>query len=289
MKKFAKVIIAVLALVCLVGACFALVACDPKGEAEKVKVIDISLTEEGYAFAVHKGDTATLSAANELLDELTASGELENIINSFFDGTATFTYENPASSEGCLIVATNAHFPPFEYYEGNKLTGIDIQIAKLLADKMGKQLYVRDQEFEAALLDVQGNGSAHIAMAGITVNPSRLEVMDFTDEYYTSAQVIIVKESDTTFDGCKTDEEVLAILAQQSKSYSIGTQNGTTGFMFCNGDEGFGYDGFSNLTTKGYTTGALAVKDLSNGKLNAVVIDRQPALMIAASTNANLG
>ena len=82
---------------------------------------------------------------------------------------------------------------------------------------------------------------------------------------------------------------MLAILAQQSKSYSIGTQNGTTGFMFCNGDEGFGYDGFSNLTTKGYTTGALAVKDLSNGKLNAVVIDRQPALMIAASTNANLG
>ena len=73
MKKFAKVIIAVLALVCLVGACFALVACDPKSEAEKVKVIDISLTEEGYAFAVHKGDTETLSAANELLDELTCS------------------------------------------------------------------------------------------------------------------------------------------------------------------------------------------------------------------------
>lgn len=288
MKKFGKIIIAMLLLACLAGACFALAACNPD-KAEAVKVIDFSLTEEGYAFAVHKGDAETLAAANELLDELEASGELATIINSFFDGTATFTYENPASSAGCLIVATNAQFPPFEYYEGNKLTGIDIQIAKLLADKMGKTLYVKDQEFESALLDVQDNGEADLAMAGITVNDSRLEVMDFTDVYYNSTQVIIVKESDTTFDSCKSAEEVIAILEKQSKSYSIGTQNGTTGFMFCNGDAGFGYDGFTNLTTKGYTTGALAVKDLSNGKLNAVVIDRQPALMIAASTNANLG
>ncbi len=288
MKKFGKIIIAMLVLACLVGACFALVACDPD-KAEAVKVIDLSLTEEGYAFAVHKGDTEMLNAANELLDELEQNGQLAAIINSFFDGTATFTYQNPASSAGCLIVATNAQFPPFEYYDGNKFTGIDIQIAKLLADKMGKTLYVKDQEFDAALMDVQGNGEADIAMAGITVNPGRLEVMDFTDVYYNSTQVIIVKESDTTFDNCKSAEDVIAILEQQSKSYSIGTQNGTTGFMYCNGDAGFGYDGFTNLTTKGYTTGALAVKDLSNGKINAVVIDRQPALMIASSINSNLG
>ena len=74
MKKFGKIIIAMLVLACLVGACFALVACDPD-KAEAVKVIDLSLTEEGYAFAVHKGDTEMLNAANELLDELEQTGQ----------------------------------------------------------------------------------------------------------------------------------------------------------------------------------------------------------------------
>lgn len=286
MKKVSKIMIVVLALACIVGAVFAFAACNDT-EATKVKVIDIELTTESYAFAVEKGDAEMLAVANELLDELEASGELEEIINSFFNGTADFTYTNPASKDGCLVVSTNAQFPPFEYTDGNKFTGVDIQIASLLAEKMGKTLYVDDMEFDAALLSVS-NGQSDIAMAGITVNDERLETMDFTDTYYDSAQVIIVKENDTTFDNCTSAEEVEAILKEQAKSYTIGTQNGTTGFMYSAGDEGFGYDGFGNLTTNGYSNGALAVQDLSNGRINAVIIDKQPALMISSSVNSRI-
>lgn len=291
MKKFSKILVIVLALATLVGACFAFAACNDNEGATKVKVLDFALTEEAYAFAVPKGDTEMLNAANELLDELKSTGQLAEIINSFFEGTATFTYTNPASSDGCLVVATNAQFPPFEYTSGNSFTGIDMQIAFLLAEKLGRTLYIADMEFDAALLSM-GNATlaptADIAMAGITVNAERLQTMDFTNTYYNSAQVIIVRENDTTFDNCTTADEIEAVLAQQNISYTIGTQNGTTGFMYSHGDEGFGYDGFTNLTTRGYSNGALAVQDLSNGVINAVIIDRQPALMISGNINSRI-
>lgn len=270
------------ALVAAVGL-ISLAACNHKAEA--VKVIDIELTEEDYAFCVNKNNTELLEKANEFLASIKADGTLENIINSFFEGTATFTHTNPTSPNGCLVVATNAEFPPFEYMSGDKFTGIDMQIAKLLADYLAKPLYVLDMDFDSVLIEVP-NGRADIGMAGITENEERLQTMNFTDSYYTSAQVLIVKNGDKTFDGCTTVKEVKAILAAQKKSYKVGAQNGTTGFMYSFGDEGFGYDGFKNLTTTGYTNGALAVKDLSNGKINAVIIDKQPAFMIAASTNA---
>lgn len=287
MKKFMKIMVTVLALATLVGCCFAFTACN-KTNGEKIKVIDIELTAESYAFAVNKSNSSLLASANELLEELKGNGELDKIINSFFDGTATFEYTNPVSKDNCLIVATNAYFPPFEYYNGNKLTGVDMKIASLLAEKLGKTLYIDDMEFDSVLTSV-GSGTADIAMAGITVNATRLESYNFTTEYYESAQVIIVKDGDTTFDGCTTAAEIEAILAAKDKNYTIGTQVGTTGYMYSAGDEDFGYDGFANLTTSAYSNGALAGKDLSNGKINAVIIDKQPALMVAASINKNLG
>ena len=277
-----KKIIAIILTVITITTCVVMLTACTKGEPVKVK--DIELTAESYAFVVKKGDTATKNVANELLAELKASGELDKIINSFFDGSATFTYKNPSSKDGCLVVATNAYFPPFEYYKGNKLTGVDMKIASLLAEKMGKTLYILDEDFDAIFTSVN-SGEAQIGMAGITVTEARLESYDFTDEYYESAQVLIVKESDTTFDACTTAADVEAILAKQDKKYIVGTQNGTTGYMYTAGDEDFGYDGFKNLTVNGYKTGALATKDLSNGKINAVIIDKQPALMIAKSIN----
>lgn len=284
--KMKKVIITLLAVILAVGCIGMLVACN-NDKAEAVEVKTIELTAESYAFLVKKGNTAMQTAANELLAELKESGELDNIINSFFDGTATFEYANPASKDGCLVVATNAYFPPFEYYNGNKLTGVDMKIASLLAAKLNKTLYILDTEFDAIFTSIN-NGEADIAMAGITVTPTREEQYDFTTEYYESAQVLVVKDSDTTFDECKTAEDVEAIFAKQGKDFIIGTQNGTTGYMYSAGDEDFGYDGFKNLTVNGYKTGALAIKDLSNGKISAVVIDKQPALMIAESTNSSI-
>jgi polar amino acid transport system substrate-binding protein len=287
MKRFLTITMAIVMLLCVVAT---MAACG--SEQSKVKVYtEYELTAEKYAFAIAKENTELMTAANELLAELKANGELDKIINSFFDGTATFEYENPVSSvptgadkDNYLIVATNAYFPPFEYYNGNKLTGVDMKIASLLAEKLGKTLYINDMEFDSVIISVK-NGDSHIGMAGMTVNEERKKTIDFTTEYYESAQVLIVRENDKVFADCKSADDIIAKLGEQSKDFKVGTQNGTTGYMFTAGDEGFGYDGFKNLTTTGYTTGALAVLDLANGTIDAVIIDKQPAIMIAESTN----
>ncbi len=289
-----KIISIILALTMAVGMVALFAACGAS-EPKKVKVYtEYELTAESYAFAIAKENTALKDAANALLAELKASGELDNIINSFFDGTATFTYENPASNiptgddkDEYLIVATNAYFPPFEYYEGNKLSGVDMKLASLLAEKLGKTLYIADMEFDSVIPSVV-TGKADIAMAGITVNEERLKTVDFTEEYYESAQVIIVAEDDKKFADCKSADDVIAVLEKQNKKFTVGTQAATTGYMFSAGDESFGYDGFKNLTTKSYTTGALAVTDLSNGTIDAVIIDKQPAIMIAKNVNNSI-
>ena len=122
-------------------------------------------------------------------------------------------------------------------------------------------------------------------MAGMTVNEERLKTIDFTNEYYESAQVIAVREDDTVFADCKSADDIIAKLTEQGKSFKVGTQNGTTGYMYTAGNEDFGYDGFKNLECKGYTTGALAMRDLTNGNVDAVILDKQPAIMIAKSIN----
>ncbi len=284
MKKIICLVLAVLMLATV------LVACGQK--KSKVSVFtEYELTAEEYAFAVAKDNPTLKAAANELLADLKASGELDKIINSFFDGTATFSYANPvdtaptgADKDNYLVVATNAYFPPFEYYDGKNITGIDMQIASLLAEKLGKTLYIYDMEFDSVIESVK-IGKADIGMAGMTVNEERLKSIDFTEKYYESAQVLIVRENDKVFAECKSADDIIAKLGEQNSEFIVGTQNGTTGYMFSAGDEGFGYDGFKNLKTNGYTTGALAVLDLANGLVDAVILDKQPAIMIAESTN----
>lgn len=291
-KTMKKIISLALVAVMLLTTLCVFASCGESASKSKVKVYETyDLTAEKYAFAVAKENTALKTAANELLAELKANGELDKIINSFFDGSATFTYTNPVASvptgaerENYLVVATNAYFPPFEYYEGDKLSGVDMKIAALLAEKLGKTLYIYDMEFDSVIISVK-NGNSDIGMAGMTVNEERLKSIDFTSEYYESAQVLVVRENDTVFADCKSADDIIAKLAAQDKSFKVGTQNGTTGYMYTAGDEGFGYDGFKNLTCNGYTTGALAILDLANNKVDAVILDKQPAKMIAASTN----
>ncbi len=247
--------------------------------------IALAVTSFGFAGCNKRTPIEGLKdSVNELLADLDESGDLDALINSYFDGTATFTYENPESSDDCFVVATNAYFPPFEYYEGGKFKGIDIEIASLIAEKLDKTLYILDMEFDSIINSVK-TGESDIGMAGMTVNAERLEQVDFSTGYYESAQVITVKADNTEFDG-KTADEIVAILETKDSTYKVGAQNGTTGYMFTAGDEGFGYDGFANLTVNGYPTGALAMTDLQNGNLDAVILDKQPSLMITANNSA---
>ena len=259
---------------------------EPATSAAKVKVVDIELSSEEYAFGVDKKQPELKEKCNELLKEMKSNGELEEISNHFFgDGEpVAVTSAKQDNSKDQLVVATNAEFAPFEYKEGDKFYGIDMEIAKLLADKLGKELVIVDMAFDAVLLSVQQQ-KADIGMAGLTVTEERAKQVDFSDPYYNAAQKIICKADDKTFDNCKTKEDVDKILQGFDKSVLIGGQNGTTGQYYVEGSNDFGFKKL-NATWKGYANGSLAVQDLINGGINYVIIDAAPATAITNAINA---
>lgn len=295
MKSTKKISAVVLAALMIVVAVFA--GCSSKGgndkkadepatSAAKVKVVDIELSSEEYAFGVDKKQPELKEKCNELLKEMKSNGELEEISNHFFgDGEpVAVTSAKQDNSKDQLVVATNAEFAPFEYKEGDKFYGIDMEIAKLLADKLGKELVIVDMAFDAVLLSVQQQ-KADIGMAGLTVTEERAKQVDFSDPYYNAAQKIICKADDKTFDNCKTKEDVDKILQGFDKSVLIGGQNGTTGQYYVEGSDDFGFKKL-NATWKGYANGSLAVQDLINGGINYVIIDAAPATAITNAINA---
>lgn len=291
-KKISAVVLAVLMIVVAVFAgCSSKGSDDKKADepatsAAKVKVVDIELSSEEYAFGVDKKQPELKEKCNELLKEMKSSGELEEISNHFFgDGEpVAVTSAKQDDSKDQLVVATNAEFAPFEYKEGDKFYGIDMEIAKLLADKLGKELVIVDMAFDAVLLSVQQQ-KADIGMAGLTVTEERAKQVDFSDPYYNAAQKIICKADDKTFDNCKTKEDVDKILKGFDKSVLIGGQNGTTGQYYVEGSDDFGFTKL-NATWKGYANGSLAVQDLINGGINYVIIDAAPATAITNAINA---
>lgn len=251
-----------------------------------VKVIDHKLTEEEYAFGVDQNQPELLDAANKFIAKIKADGTYEEICNKYFgDGTPTAVKSAEFdSSKDQLVVATNAAFEPFEYTQGDSFYGIDMEIAALLAKELGKELVINNMKFDAVCLSV-GQHKCDIAMAGLTINDERKEILNFTDSYYEASQKIVVKADDTTFDNCTDAKAVEDILKGFDSSVKIGYQNGTTAQFYVNGDPDWGFDGFK-VTGKGYDTGSLAIQDLINGNINYVIIDEAPANAIVASINA---
>lgn len=285
MKTIKKILVSVLA-VSLIATYFA--ACSNGGEATeaKVKVIDIELSNEEYAFGVDKTQPELLEDVNAFIKEIKENGQFEEVCNRYFgDGEpVAVTSAAEDASKDQLIVATNAEFEPFEYKKGDSFYGIDMEIAKMLADKLGKELVIKDMNFDSVVTSVQQK-KCDIAMAGLTVSEERAEMVNFTDSYYSASQKLIVKGDDTTFDNCKTKEDVEAILNGFDSTVNIGGQNGTTGQSYVEGSEGLGFAGLK-ATFVGYSNGSLAVQDLINGGVNYVIIDAAPAAAITTAINA---
>ena len=277
--KFTKIISLVLAAVMML-ACFA--GCGNKVTA---KVIDINLTEEEYAFGVDKNQPELLEKVNEFIDKIKKDGTFDEVCDKYFgDGEPTAVVSAAEdSSKDQLVVATNAQFEPFEYKKGENFYGIDMEIAKLLADYLEVELVIKDMEFDAVCLTV-GQHKCDIAMAGLTVKPAREEYVTFSTSYYKANQKIIVRSDDKTIDDCKTAADVEEILKGFDKSTTIGFQNGTTGGLYVQGDEEWEFEGFA-VETKGYGSGSLAVQDLLNGNIDYVVIDSDPAKFIVEALN----
>jgi ABC-type amino acid transport substrate-binding protein len=191
-----KKIITLSLLILMVAAVIA--GCGSKA-GPGVKVIDIQLTQEEYAFGVDKNQPELLDEVNKFIAKIKSDGTFENILNKYFgDGTPEpVTSATLDNSKDQLVVATNASFEPFEYMMGDKYYGIDMEIAKLLADHLGKELVISNMEFDAVCLSI-GQSKADIAMSGLTIKEDRKEYVNFTDKYYDAAQKIIVKADDKT-------------------------------------------------------------------------------------------
>ena len=288
MKKLTSVL--------LVAACaLSLVACGGSGDkkdsskggssSKTAKVIDIDLTNEEYAFGVDKTQPELLEKTNAFIEKIKGDGTLDKICDKYFGSAEPEAVESAKldSSKDQLVVATNAAFEPFEYTKGDSYYGIDMEIAKLLADELGKELVIENMDFDAVCLSVSQQ-KCDIAMAGLTINEEREEYVTFTDSYYSASQRLIVPSDNTTFDDCKSADDVAALLAKTEKSDKIGVQAGTTGQYYVEGSEDWDFPGLPAECVT-YKSGSLAVQDMLNGNITYVIIDAAPASAITKSIN----
>lgn len=161
---------------------------------EGLKILDEVFVEEDYAIAVGKENTELKDELNKTLEALKADGTFDAIVAYYLNGEGEpYQVKEDVARDGKLVMATNAEFPPYEYYEGQDIVGIDADIARAMADAMGKELVIEDMAFDAIVAAVQ-SGKADMGFAGMTVNEERLLSVDFSDSYYTGRQVIIVRE-----------------------------------------------------------------------------------------------
>ena len=175
------------------------------------------------------------------------------------------TDANKASDKPKLTMATNAYFPPYEYYEGEDIVGIDAEIAQAVADKLGLELVIEDTEFDSIIVGVQ-SGKYDIGCAGMTITDERLQSVNFTQPYATGIQSVIVPE----------DSEITDVDTLLAGDYIVGVQTGTTGDIYMTDDIG-------EARVDRYQKGNDAIVALTSGKVDAVVIDNEPAKAFVAA------
>lgn len=183
---------------------------------------------------------------------------------------AESTDETSAAAEteaagGVLVMATNAEFPPYEFHDGDAIVGIDAEIAKAIADELGMELEIEDIAFDSIIPEIT-SGKADMGLAGMTVTEDRKMNVDFSDTYAKASQKIIVTE----------DSEIAT--PDDLKGAVVGVQQGTTGDLYVSDLEA------DNTTVERYNKGFEAVQALSQGKIDAVVIDGEPAKTFVSQT-----
>ena len=214
------------------------------------------LLAAGMVFSVSACGASSQSTAS------TETGTTENA-SAETASAETAAGEFTTVTDGVLTMSTNAAFPPYEMTtDSGDFEGIDVEIAGAIADKLGLELQIDDMDFDAALLAVQ-QGKSDMVMAGVTVTDERKAVMNFTDSYANGIQSVIVPE----------DSDIASIDDMEGKL--IGTQAGTTGYIYCSDTPENG--GFGEDNVIAYDNGITAVQALMNGQVDCVVIDNAPA------------
>ncbi len=212
----------------------------------------------------------SLAACGEANDTNGDAPETENkgAVDTTADTDAdTAADDETPAGENVIKMATNAYFQPYEYYDGDKIVGIDAEIAEKIAEKLGMTLVIEDMAFDSIITAVV-EGSVDFGMAGMTITDERLESVNFSISYAKGVQAIVVKE-DSPITSCDD-------LYAEGAAYKVGVQLGTTGDIYCTDD--FGEDRVTS-----YTTGNEAILALQGGSVDCVIIDNEPAKAFVAA------
>ena len=231
---------------------------------KKITSLMLALTMSAALFA-GCGQTAEAPAA-EATEATTETTEVAEAPAENVETAEVATEEFTTVTDGKFIMATNAYFPPYEYYEGDAIVGIDAEIGAAIAEKLGLEFEISDMEFDSIITAVQA-GKADVGMAGMTVTEERLQNINFSTSYASGVQVVIVPE----------DSEIASIEDLAGKK--IGVQLATTGDIYASDD-------FGEENVEKYNKGNDAVMALVSGKIDAVIIDNEPA---KAYVEANSG
>lgn len=213
-----------------------------------------ALTACGGNKAAETTTAAATEAATEAASDATTAAEAA-------ESSAEETEAAATESKGTLVMATNAEFPPYEFHDGGEIVGIDVEIARAIATEMGMDFEIEDIAFDSIIPEVT-SGKADFGAAGMTVTEDRKQSVDFSDPYATATQVVIVKDG----------SEIASVDDLAGKT--IGVQLGTTGDIYA--------EDVDDVTLERYNKGFEAVQALSQDKIDAVIIDGEPAKVFVA-------
>ena len=263
MKKIISLILAVALCVFVFAAC--------GGTKNTVlTILDTEYAVEDYAICVAKENSELLDKINTALKELEEDGTKQAIIDKYILGKEhQLSFQQNVDGKDEIHMATNAQFPPYEYYQNEVIVGIDAEFAAAIADKLDMKLVIDDMEFESIITAVQ-TGKSDFGMAGMTVTEDRLKNINFSNSYATGIQSIIVPEGSEI----KSVDDLFA----DGADYLVGTQKGTTGDIYAEGD-------FGAERVMKYASGNEAVQALKTGKVDCVIIDNEPAKAYVKANN----
>jgi len=265
MKKATKILALVLALACIICT---MSACGSKKVT--LKILDTEYAVEDYAICIAKENTELLDGVNAALATITENGIAQAIIDKYISGVEhDYKFQQDAEGKEELHMATNAFFPPYEYYEDEVIVGIDAEMAAAIADELDMKLVIDNMDFDAIITAVS-SGKADMGMAGMTVTEERLKSINFSTSYATGIQSVVVAE----------DSPITSVddLFADGAEYIVGTQQGTTGDIYAEGD--FGAERVSK-----FNKGNDAIQALVTGKVDCVIIDNEPAKAYVAANN----
>ena len=287
MKKMAKFVVSFMLVAVVIGASFALVACNGD-DKNYVAVAAIDLLQEDFGIAVKKDNTVLLNAVNVVIDEWLANGKMNQYMDYYSalaneekggesavapDGLQT-SWDFGSATE-VVTMYTESGFAPYEFYKGENIVGLDVAIMSQVAVNLGKKLEVKDVVFDVVATNVANSTGDAVGAAGITINDERKQVVDFSN-VYSSSTLVIVSEN-----GQYSSVKDLA-------GKTVGVQEGTSGDLIISAAKGAGYtyeneDGqdvtvtAAGATVKQYKQYALALQDLKNGRIDAILMDKIPA------------